>query len=212
MWGLIELYEATFKVFYLKKAIQFADYMIDHFWDKEDGGFYSTSDESEHILIRHKPFHDGVTPSGASVAMLNLLRLSRLTGITVYEEKALKLSQVFSNRVRQVPSSHTFLLTALDFALGPSLEIVVVGVCARKDLGNMIEPLKRGFMPNNVVVFRPDEASPEIAVVSPFTRDMTGMGGKATAYVCRNFTCSLPTTDVNIMLEQLTEQQDTTIP
>lgn len=210
VWGLIELCEATFNVAHLEKAVQLTDYMIDHFWDEKDGGFYHTSDESEHVLVRQKLFHDGVTPSGTSVAMLNLLRLSRLTGNPAYEEKALKLSQVFSNRVSQIPSAHTFLLIALDFAVGPSFEVVVVGISGSADSENMINLLRKAFIPNKVVVFRPDEATPEVVAVSPFTKDMTSIHGKATAYVCRNFTCNLPTTDVNTMLEQLTEQQDNT--
>ena len=205
VWGLLELYEATFEVTYLKTAITLTDDMITHFWDVKEGGFFYTSDESEKVLVRQKQFYDGVTPSGTSVAMLNLLHLARTTGNTEYEEKALQLSQVGSETVKHIPSSHTFLMTALDFAAGPSFEIVIVGRINSPDTKEMITALRSHFIPNKVVIFRPDEKSPEITGLSPFTKDMTSISGKATAYVCRNFTCNLPTTDVDTMLEQLNE-------
>ncbi len=204
VWGLLELYEATFEPHYIKYAVVLTDSLIDHFWDYE-GGFFQTSDERESVLTRQKLVYDGAVPSGNSVAMLNLLRLARITGNTDYEEKALQISQVFAHQVLYAPSSHTFLLTALDFALGPSFEVVIVGSPGADDVDAMVTPLKRAFMPNKVVIFRPDEDT-DIVELSPFTAALTALNGKATAYVCRNYSCNLPTTDVETMLKQMNEQ------
>lgn len=204
VWGLLELYEAMFEPVYIKHAVLLTDYLLDHFWDQEQGGFYQTSHESERVLTRQKTVYDGAVPSGNSVAMLNLLRLARITGNTDYEEKALQISHVFAQQVLYAPSSHTFLLTALDFALGPSFEVVIVGSPGSDDSNTMVTSLRRAFIPNKVVIFRPDE-NPEIVKLSPFTGALTTINGKATAYVCRNYCCNLPTTEVDTMLEQITK-------
>lgn len=180
-------------------------YSWGHFWDSEHGGFYHTSDTNENILIRQKHAHDGVIPSGNAVAFLNLLRLARITGDTAFEEKASALSQTFSRSVKQLPSSYTFFLTALDFAVGPSFEVVLVGNKDAVHTQEMITALRSAYIPNKVVIFRADEKSPEIATISPFVSNMTSIDGNPTAYVCRNYSCTLPATDAQKMLDQLNE-------
>lgn len=204
VYGLIELYEATFDVKYVRTAVTLTEYMIAHFQDTR-GGFYQTADVSEHILIRQKQSHDGAIPSGNSVAALNLLRLARMTGNAQFEENASQVLRAFSQEVTHVPTSHTFLLTALDFARGPSFEVVIVGNFDAADTHEMISALKNTFIPNKVVIFRPDEEPGEITSLAPFTKDLTTINGKATAYVCRNYSCNLPTTDAQTMLDQLHE-------
>ncbi|KYK34175.1 MAG: thioredoxin [Theionarchaea archaeon DG-70-1] len=207
VWGLIELYETTFNVKYVKTAVTLTEYMVTHFWDDE-GGFYQTSDVSESILVRQKQSYDGASPSGNSVAALNLLRLAGMTGDTDLEEKASQIVCAFSNEVNQLPTSHAFLLTALDFAVGPSFEVAVVGDLHAEDTQEMVKALRKQFIPNKVTVFRPDEEPGEITSLAPFTKDLTTINGKATAYVCRNYICNLPTTDVQEMLEQLHEHDE----
>ena len=109
IWGLIELYEATFDVSYLKSALEFNNILLNHFWDKNNGGFYLTSDAAEVVLIRKKEIYDGAAPSGNSAAMLNLLRLGRMTGNQELEQKASQISRYFSKTISQAPHGHTFL-------------------------------------------------------------------------------------------------------
>jgi len=204
-WGLIELYEATFEVAYLQAAVDLTNnYMLKHFWDEHSGGFYLTAGEAETPLIRKKEIHDGAVPSGNSVAMLNLLRLGRMTANPELEEKAIQIGRAFSKSVLQSPTACTHLLTALDFAVGPSYEVVIVGNSLVNDTKNMLQALRREFIPNKVVLFRPMEVeSPEIARLAKFTNDLSSIKEQATAYVCLNYSCQLPTTDINKMLELL---------
>ncbi|OGF53109.1 MAG: hypothetical protein A2Z21_05790 [Candidatus Fraserbacteria bacterium RBG_16_55_9] len=96
------------------------------------------------------------------------------------------------------------MLAALDFALGPSHEIVIVGNTKAKGAQEMLRALRRTFIPNKVVLFRPSgEKSPKIARLAKFTRGLHSLEGKATAYVCQNHQCQLPTTDAQKMLELL---------
>ena len=79
------------------------------------------------FLIRQKEIYDGAIPSGNSIAMLNLLRLGRITANSGLEQKAAKIGRAFFENVRQSPSAYTQLMIAIDFAVGPSYEVVIVG-------------------------------------------------------------------------------------
>ncbi len=202
--GLIDLYEASFEVDYLKTAISLNDDFIDHFWDKKAGGFYFTSDYGEKLLIRSKEIYDGAIPSGNSVAMFNLLRLERITADTELGEKASQIGKTFYKSVNRYPAGHTQLMVGIDFGYGPTFEVVIVGDLEKKDTREMIAKLRGQFIPNKVVIHKPSsEQEPEITKIAGFTKSQKRLNGKATAYVCRNYKCNLPTTDVDKMLDQL---------
>ena len=201
-WGLLELYEATFEIRYLKAALEFNEYLLTHFWDAKAGGFFITSDEAENILIRKKDIYDGAVPSGNAVAMLNLIRLSKITADPELERKAEAIGQAFSRIVGQAPAGYTMLMSALDFTFGPSSEVVIAGDLQADDTMDMLKALRKEFIPNKVVILRPDEDS-EITRISDYTKSLSSKGGKATAYVCRNFSCRLPVTEPGKMLELL---------
>ncbi|MBI5180324.1 MAG: thioredoxin domain-containing protein, partial [Nitrospirae bacterium] len=204
IWGLIELYEATFEASYLKSALEFNNILLNHFWDKNNGGFYLTSDDAEVVLIRKKEIYDGATPSGNSAAMLNLLRLGRMTGNTDLEQKAVQISRYFSKTISQAPHGYTLFMSALNFALGPAYEAVIAGSLHRDDTKAMLDALRRQFMPNAVILFRPcDEETPEITGIAKFTKDLLCMDNRATAYVCSNYNCKMPTTDAEKMISLL---------
>lgn len=136
--------------------------------------------------------------------MLNLIRLSKMTANPEFETKALAIGRAFSRSISQAPVAYTMLMAALDFALGPSSEVVLVGDLEAEDTKNMLSALRREFIPNKVVIFRPGaEESAEIIHIAEYTRNMLSKEGKATAYVCRNFICRLPATDAGKMLELL---------
>ncbi|MGR3318073.1 MAG: thioredoxin domain-containing protein [Candidatus Anammoxibacter sp.] len=203
IWGLIELYETTFKVDYLQKAVDLNNELIKHFWDKK-GGFYFTADDAEELLFRQKEIYDGAIPSGNSVALLNLLRLGRITANSSLEEKAMDIITAFSNSVAQSPSFYAQLMVGLDFGVGPSYEVVIVGNSQADDSRDMLKAIRKQFIPNKVVLFMPTEQkSPDIVKISAFTKDLISIDNKATAYVCLNYACKSPTTDVNTMLEFL---------
>lgn len=205
-WALIELYEASFDIIHLRTAIELTEVMLEHFWDYDNGGLYFSADDAEGILTRKKELYDGAIPSGNSVALLNLLRLSHLAGSTQYEEKAAHLLRACSATVAKTPAAYTHFMAALDFSLGPPSQVVIVGNPRSGDTMTMIESLQRFFLPNTVMMFRStEEHHPDIIRLAEYTRDLGSIGGKATAYVCRNFRCDLPTTDEKQMLALLHE-------
>jgi uncharacterized protein YyaL (SSP411 family) len=208
VWGLIELYEAVFDVRYVEVALELTDHMLDRFWDPDGDGFYLTPDDGESLLVRKKEIYDGAIPSGNSVAMLNLLRLGRMTAKPNLEEKAAKIGRAFSRSVRRSASAHTQLMVALDFGIGPCHEVVIAGRAQAEDTKAMLKALRTPFLPNKVVLFNPGEReSDEIAQLAEFIRSQSSIDGRAAAYVCTDYSCELPTTDIDRMLQLLKARQ-----
>lgn len=204
IWGLIELYEATLDAKYLWIATELNDILIQHFWDNEQGGFFRIADDAEPLLVRRKEAYDGAIPSGNSVSMMNLLRLARMTANPDLETKAVRIGQVFSADALASPAGFTQLMTAADFAIGPTYEIVIVGNPQRTDMKAMQKALNEEYLPNKVLLQVPlTGAAADIARLAPYVKDYKAIDGKATAYVCRNHQCQLPTTRVTEMLQLL---------
>jgi uncharacterized protein YyaL (SSP411 family) len=204
--GLIDLYEATFKEEYLKEAKRLTEDMIKLFWDEKEGGFFFTATDAEKLLIREKEIYDGAIPSGNSVAALDLFRMGRLTLNREWEKKAEEYFKAFGQELSSGPSAYAQSMMALDFAIGHSREIVLAGQKDDSQTQEMLKSLYSRFIPNKVVILRPsldDEAKPIIALV-PFVENQKNLNGKTTAYVCENYNCKFPTTDIK-KFEQLLE-------
>ncbi|MFW9877417.1 MAG: thioredoxin domain-containing protein, partial [Candidatus Thorarchaeota archaeon] len=188
----------------LKTAIEIHKAQIEDFWDKKIGGFYFTSNDSEELLTRQKEIYDGAIPSGNSIAMLNLLRLSYITGDHELEIKAEILNRVFSEKVKANPIAYTQFLVAVDFAIGPTYSLVISGDSEAEDTKNLIQSILNEFVPNKVFILRNMEKdNPDIDKYSNFVEFFYKLEGKATAYVCINKTCKPPTHDINQAIEYL---------
>jgi uncharacterized protein YyaL (SSP411 family) len=204
IWGLLNLYEATFDGAYLKKALDLNSVMIDHFWDDNTGTFYFTSDDAEKLPTRPREVHDGAVPSGNSVAALNILRLGRITANLEFDAKAELIVNSSTGQVRRAPQAFSMLLSAFDFAAGPTFEIAVVGLRGADDANAMLTELRRRFIPNKVVIFVPSGQNANyMAEFAAFTNELKMIDGKATAYICKNFSCDKPTNDLRKLIELL---------
>jgi uncharacterized protein YyaL (SSP411 family) len=193
VFGLIELYEATFEDKYLQAATDLTKTMIEKFWDINNGGFYQ-SQNAEASLPKIKQLYDGATPSGNSVALYNLLRLSRLTNELAFETMATQMIKTFAQEVERSPEAYTFFLLAYDFWIGPSYSVTLVGEQAHKGTAEMVDALKKHYLPTTTVLFRNPEKS---------ALDYQQIDGKATAYVCRDQMCFPATNHIITMLKQL---------
>ncbi len=208
VWGLLELYETTFDVQYLKTARNLNQDMLDHFWDTKDGALFFAGDYSEKLLVRQKEAYDGAIPSGNSIAMLNLIRLARLLGEGEYEQKASDIAKAFSKQIERSPTGFGMMLSALNFALGPSYEIIIAGNPEADDTQNMLKTLRERFIPNKIVLLRgSEEQSQQVTQLAPYTKYYDSHKGKATVHVCINQNCKLPTTEVSQMLKLLDEAE-----
>jgi uncharacterized protein YyaL (SSP411 family) len=200
VWGLIELYEATFEVRYLQEAIHLNQIMIELFWDGEKAGFYSSGRDNEALISRPKEIYDGAMPSGNSVAALNLLLLGRLTGKVDLEEKADQLIHAFSAPVAEYPMAYTHLLIALDFMIGPSQEVVIAGDPTLEETQAMITVVQQSFLPNKVVLLKTEgDAGQKLSTLSPFVEEMRPLRERPAVYLCANYTCKTPLTDLTAL-------------
>ncbi|MDH7596291.1 MAG: thioredoxin domain-containing protein [Methanothrix sp.] len=189
IFGLIELYQAGFERRYLDRAEVLCEEMISHFLDPAGGFYYTMEDQGDHIL-RRKEVRDGAIPSGNAMATMDLLLLGKLLGRPDLEEIA---SGSFRNiRMDSLPAQ-VGLLIALDLALGPSYEIAILGDA--DGTKTMLRALWSVYVPRKVVVA--GDRPPEWASA------LRPADGKATAYVCSGYTCSLPATDIGSMIELL---------
>ena len=200
-WGLLELYEVTFSPMYLKRALFLLDQMTDLFWDRENGGFFFYGRDSEDLIARPREVYDGAVPSGNSVAALNMLRLSRITGRNDLSDMAARQLSAFAGVVSEYPRAHAFFIIAVQTALTPPREIVIAGKEGSEGVRKMVQALHREFLPDAVVAFRPENGkTAEIEDLAPFTRGRGEIDGLPAAYICQNLSCHEPTTDVERMV------------
>jgi uncharacterized protein YyaL (SSP411 family) len=200
IWGLLELYEATFNTEYLQQAVLLNQQFVDQFWDDESGGFYFTDEAAEELLGRKKEIYDGAIPSGNSIAMMNLLRLGRMTANTEWEQMADESLTLFAKSIKKAPTSFGAALQSVDFVEGDSTEIVIAGSQNDSDIEQFARPLHNRFLPRAVVIFHDPEDN-AIGDLVPYLSDFGMKDGKPTAYVCQNYACELPTNDPDKMVE-----------
>lgn len=204
VWGLIELYEATFLSRYLEEAITIQQAMLEFFWDDQEGGFFYTARDSERLLVRDKELYDGAIPSSNSVAALNLLRLGRMTGNTNWETLADRLFKTFFHMVSDFPSAYTHFLHAVDFALGPGQEIIVAGDLGHETAQTMVATIQTAFLPNRVLLhLAPGQDAEKVAALAPFAKKLPVDDAQAVVYLCEKFACRHPITTLDELKQAL---------
>lgn len=201
--GLLDLYETSFDPKHFESALALQEIIDRHFWDEREGGYFTTADDAEALIVRAKKLYGGAIPSGNALSIGNLARLHRMTGDPSHAERAEELVRAFSGEVAAQPSAYPEVLCSLDFLYGPTREIVLSGKKDGDDTMAMIEALRQTFRPNQVVLLRTPENAAALAKLAPYTETQSSLGGKATAYVCRDFACEAPTTDIGKMLNSL---------
>lgn len=201
IWGLIELYETTLDPDYLEKAVKLNRDLLKYFWDNKNGGLYVYGSDSEQLIARPKEIYDGATPSGNSVSAMNLLRLARLTGEHELEGKAHELLNAFGHSIQNYPRGYSFSLTALQFAQSQTQEIVIVS--EKKDSARaMLDIINEEYRPFTVTMLRSNETK-DIEKLAPFVAGYSAIDGKATAYICTNYSCKAPITDIDVFKNEL---------
>ncbi|HVP17659.1 MAG TPA: thioredoxin domain-containing protein [Spirochaetia bacterium] len=204
-WGLLELYEATFETRWLGEALRRMDEAIERFWDRDGGGFFQTADDAPRVPgQRTRHVIDGVIPSANSAGLYVLTKLAEVTGRENYRVLAESVVRLYPKEAQSNGISFAFFLSALDLFLGPSSQVVIAGVPEDPETHAMVRQLRRLYLPNVSLVFRPaGERDPEIARIAPFAASQVPVNGRTTAYVCRGWACELPTNDPAVMLKSL---------
>jgi uncharacterized protein YyaL (SSP411 family) len=183
--ALLTLYEASFEPRWFERARSLADTIVERFGDRERGGFFSTSEDHEELIVRRKEIGDHPIPSGNSSAALGMLRLAALSGEHEYARQAEGVFRLFAKSAAQHPQSFAHLLRALDFQLAPTKEVALVG----DDRGDLVALVRSDFRPH-LVLAGGAEGSEE----PPLLHERPLVDGEPTAYVCENFACQAPVT------------------
>ncbi len=193
--SLITLYEATFDEHWIDEAVRLADTMLAKFADPDGGGFFFTADDQPTPLGRQKEWQDSATPSGNSLAATALLRLGKLTGRTDYLESAVATMRAAAGLMQRFPTAASQMLLALDFYLGPTPEIVVLGDAKNSDTKAVLADLRHRFLPNRVLAVCPTGSVPEerhrSLALDPLFAGKTA-SVLPTVFICENFTCAAP--------------------
>jgi len=203
--GLLDVYEATYDIQWIKKAIELDAVLEQQFEDKKSGGFYLTANDHEKLLSREKPSFDSAEPTGNSVQVLNLLRLSEFTSKQAYRTRAENTFKAFSPILNETPMALSKMLVALDFYFGSAREIIIITAENNKASATpFINALRDQFSPNRIISIMAE--GKDLATQSNTIKIAEGkraFKGKTTAYVCEQGACKLPTTDIEVFRRQI---------
>ena len=204
IWGLLNLYEATFNTSYLKWAIELKEVMVEDFSD-DNGGFYIGSKNAEKLMVRAKDSYDSAMPSGNSVAVMNLFRLGKMTGNSKWIDLGNKSLRAFTQHVKESPSGFAHMLTAFMFDLKNPKELVIVANDLDENVMESARKIRSVYSPNMIIIFKNMSNSSEIKKIAPWIKEHSVMDKKLTFYLCENFTCKRPTTNIKTILNHLNE-------
>jgi len=202
--GLLDLYEASFDVEWLKFAIELQTTQDRLFFDEKAGGYFSTSGKDKSVVLRLKDDNDSAEPAASSIAALNLLRFAQLRNDKALEDRARKTIEAFTTTVNHFASAMPQLLVALDFSLSKPRQIVIAGKIDNDQTQALLKEVHRHFLPNKVLMLADGSDSQKFfAERNEAIAAMSLVDGKPAAYVCENFTCKAPVTDPKALGELL---------
>ncbi|GGA66522.1 thioredoxin domain-containing protein [Ornithinibacillus halotolerans] len=201
-WAYLELYQSTFTLDYLEKGKALLNEMIHSFSDEENGGFFFSGKENEKLISNDKEIYDGATPSGNSVASLMLIQYASLTGETMFLEKVEEMYFTFFEDIKRQPSAGAFFMQSLLLSENPTKEVVVLYEedNSWKQLRSLLQDK---FLPNTVFLIGKDPT--EFSQIAPFAKNYKKLENKTTIYVCQNFTCKQPTTNIETAFKNIME-------
>jgi hypothetical protein len=204
--GLLDLYEASFDVAWLKFAVELQETQDRLFFDEKNAGYFSTSGKDESVFLRMKDDNDGAEPAASSVAALNLLRLSQLRDdpAAAGAARARKTIDAFATTLSHFPSAMPQMLVALDYSLSKPRQIVIAGNKDAPETKALLKEVHRHFLPKTILLLADGtEGQKYLGEKNEAIRAMSLVDGKPAAYVCENFTCKAPVTVPSALAELL---------
>jgi uncharacterized protein YyaL (SSP411 family) len=206
VWGLLELFETTGDVARLDWALELTAAQTELFFDPQDGGWFSTTGEDESVLLRLKEDYDGAEPAAASVTVRNHIALGHLTENEELRNRALRTLERYGPGLGQVARVMPLMLTNVILLLGRYTQVVLVGESGTADLGALESTLARTYLPWSVTIpLRSPAVRDALGARWPWLGAMQALDGRATAYVCYDFTCQAPVTSADDFERQLAD-------
>ncbi len=201
--GLLDLYEASFDITWLQMAMALTESQIALFGDEVRGGFFETSGSDGSVLVRLKGDYDGAEPTGNSMSALNLLRLGWITGNTEWLKRAGATIEAFGGRLNEYPSILPQMLVAHDVQKNKPRQFLVVGKLDRPDTEIMLAMIRKRFLPGKIVLLADGGEDHFLRQYQPILADLDPRENRSTVYLCENFNCQLPISDVAELAKKL---------
>jgi len=202
--GLLDLYQAGFDVHWLKWAVSLQEKQDQLFGDPQEGGYFDTGSSDPSLLSRTREAYDGAEPSPNSTAAMNLLRLAQFTDRAEWRDRAQKTFSAFAARLQSDPDAVPALASALDFRLAKTKQILIAGDPVSQDTRELLRQVNTRFLPNKILLLADGgTGQKQLARWLPFVAGAHRMKDRATAYVCENYICKLPTADPEVMARLL---------
>ena len=200
VWGLLELYGATFQTYYLQEACRITERLLDDFFDSEQGGFYPYSSQGEQLITRTREVYDGAMPSGNSVAALVLSRLTRLTGSERFRAAKELHLRYLAGAIREYSAGHCFTLLTLLEELWPTEELICTAQALPRELP---EFLRRKPCRTLTVLLKTPESAQQLAEIATFTEAFPIPETGARYYLCRGGACQSPADSLEALESQI---------
>jgi hypothetical protein len=197
--GLLALYEATFDPRWLDDVRGLVTEMVSAFWDQASGAFFDTAQDQERLVARPQDVTDNAIPSGTSLAVDVLLRAGMLLGEPSWVDIARATLERLAPTAAKAPLAFGRLLEALDFHLGRTVELAIIGEPEDPQTRRLLDVIRERFVPNRLVAVAP----PGNGLAIPLLADRNALDGGATAYLCEGFVCQAPTADPAELARQL---------
>jgi uncharacterized protein YyaL (SSP411 family) len=203
--GLLDQYEATLDVRWLRWALELQSKQDELFLDAEHGGYFNAPAGPGASVMRLKDDQEGAEPAGNSVAALSLLRLAQMTDDAKLARRARGVFDAFSGNLVKHPGAMAQMLVAVDFGLAKPVQVVIAGDPAAADTREMLRQAHAVVLPHRIILGADGGAGQAfLAQHAAFIKEMKPLDGKATAYVCQNYACQRPTDDLDSFKRQLT--------
>ncbi|OKP99311.1 thioredoxin domain-containing protein [Paenibacillus sp. P46E] len=203
IWGLTELYEATGQSVYLERALTLKDGLLELFVDKENGGFFFTGHDGEELPIRSKEWYDGALPSGNSVAAKLLWKLSVMSQDVELKMVAEHTAAVMAAAASAYPPGYAMYLQAHLAMASGGREWVLSGKREDAALHSMLAQVQQAYLPDAALLVNWEGDAEGILRLLPHLADKPAINGEATAYICKNFACRAPVTNMEAVRELL---------
>ena len=197
--AIVDVFETIGKVDYLNFAAELSDYLIDHFWDDKNGNFFFTADDHEKLIIRPKSNYDLSMPSGNSVTANAFLRLYHITQEEKYHKITRKILETQASIAAENPFAFGYLLNVLYLDIQKPTEITILN----PQNAELVSKLSKKFLPESIIVTIHQEDELNLLSKFSFFAGKEFLTDQTTIFVCKNFSCSLPLTNLTEVEEHI---------
>jgi len=197
--AIVDVFETTGKAGYLNFAAELSDYLIDHFWDDKSGNFFFTADDHEKLIIRPKSNYDLSMPSGNSVTANAFLRLYHITQEEKYHKITQKILETQASMAAENPFAFGYLLNVLYLDIQKPTEITILN----PQNAELVSKLSKKFLPESIIVTIHQEDELNLLSKFSFFAGKEFLTDQTTVFVCKNFSCSLPLTNLTEVEEHI---------